>query len=50
MTLRVSGTVGATTEVVEKTIPDTAFSDTIGSQTVWNTPVETYKTVYALQS
>jgi len=46
-TTLVSGTVGAATEAVKEGIPGIAFSGTTGSQTAWNTAVQTYESVYA---
>lgn len=46
-TVLISGTVGAATEASKEGIPGIAFSGTTGSQTAWNTPVQTYQTVYA---
>jgi hypothetical protein len=46
-TVLISGTVGAATEASKEGIPAIAFSGTTGSQTAWNTPVQTYQTVYA---
>ncbi|KAL2056389.1 hypothetical protein ABVK25_003412 [Lepraria finkii] len=46
-TVLISGTVGAATEASKEGIPSIAFSGTTGSQTAWNTPVQTYQTVYA---
>lgn len=47
LTTQVSGTVGAATEAVKEGVPGIAFSGTTGSQTAWNTPVQTYEQVYA---
>ena len=46
-TVLISGTVGAATEASKEGVPAIAFSGTTGTQTAWNTPVQTYQTVYA---
>lgn len=46
-TVKISGTVGATTEAVKEGIPAIAFSGTTGSQTAWNTKPQAYQQVYA---
>lgn len=47
LTTQLSGTVGAATEAVKEGIPAIAFSGATGSQTAWNTPIQTYEEVYA---
>lgn len=43
----ISGTVGAAVEAVKNGIPAIAFSGSTGHQTAWNSPLQSYMTIYA---